>query len=269
METILRIDASARQNRSLSRNLSTLFQHEWQARRPDAHFITRDLGTSPPPFVSEEWIAAAFTSPAERTPAQHETLRPSDNMIDELGQAQLIVIATPMYNYGMPAALKAWFDQVIRINRTFSFDLERGDWPLAPILGGKTLVVLTARGEFGYAAGELRAHMNHLETHIRTCAHYLGVEEDHVIAVDYQEFGGERHQRSIDEARAAVHELVAKLSARQCPGPCPDEQVSTVGMEPTATYHSEEDATYRGLPSEEPDENGVGVVAQTSSPESA
>ncbi len=49
-----------------------------------------------------------------------------------------------MYNYGMPAALKAWFDQIIRINKTFTFDLARGDFPLEPIMSGKTLVLLTS-----------------------------------------------------------------------------------------------------------------------------
>ena len=53
----------------------------------------------------------------------------------------------------MPAALKAWFDQVVRIDKTFTFDLTRGDAPLEPILVGKTLILLTSWGEFGFAAG--------------------------------------------------------------------------------------------------------------------
>jgi len=62
----------------------------------------------------------------------------SDILIGELVQSEIIVITTPMYNYGMPASLKAWFDQVIRINKTFSFDLARGDKPIEPIQNGKT-----------------------------------------------------------------------------------------------------------------------------------
>ena len=58
-----------------------------------------------------------------------------------------------MHNYGMPSALKSWFDKVIRIEKTFTFDLARGDFPLEPIMGGKTLVVLSSRGEFGFGPG--------------------------------------------------------------------------------------------------------------------
>ena len=138
-----------------------------------------------------------------------------ENEINYFDSAEIIVLGTPMYNYGMPAALKAWFDNVIRIDKTFSFDLKRGDYPLEPIMAGKTLVILSSRGEFGFGPGGVREDMNHLETHIRTCARYLGVEQSHLIAIDYQEFGDERHERSIEEAYAAVPQLVELLQSTE------------------------------------------------------
>lgn len=81
---------------------------------------------------------------------QQRALALSDELVDELERAEVLVLGTPMYNYGMPTALKGWVDHVIRINRTFSFDLARGDFPLRPILSGKTLVLLTSSGEFGF-----------------------------------------------------------------------------------------------------------------------
>jgi len=212
MTTILQIEASARGERSLSRGLSRRFRELWMEYEPAARFLSRDVGRQPPPLVSEAWIAAAFTPPAERSPEQEAILAPSDKLIAEVEAADLIAIATPMYNYGMPAALKAWFDQAIRIGKTFSFDLARGDWPLEPMLGGKTLVVLSARGEFGFEAGGARAAMNHLEPHIATCAHYLGASERHFISIDYQEFGDRRHERSVANAHRAIDELVARLA---------------------------------------------------------
>lgn len=212
MTTILQIEASARDSHSLSRALSRRFEKEWRTREPEARFIRRDVGRHPPPLVTEEWIAAAFTPPEKRTVRQKETLHPSDELLGELEIADVIVIATPMYNYGMPAALKAWFDQVIRVGRTFSFDLARGDWPLEPTFGGKTLVVLSSRGEFGFEPGGVRAHMNHLDRHIETCAHYLGAQSKHFIAIDYQEFGDERHRQSIATAEEAVCVLARRLS---------------------------------------------------------
>lgn len=121
----------------------------------------------------------------------------SDELISELEAADVVVIGTPMYNYGLPAMLKAWIDQVIRIGRKFSFDLTRGDWPLAPMLFGKSLVLLTSCGEFGFAPGGIRAEWNHHDSHLRTLSSYLGATYVHHIAIEYQEFGDERHARSV------------------------------------------------------------------------
>lgn len=213
MTTLLHIDASARGSRSLSRRLSDHFVATWLSRRPSDTVIHRDVGRDPPPITTELWIGAAFTAEDERTDEQREALEPSDELIAELEQADVIVMGTPMYNYGMPAVLKAWFDNVIRVGKTFSFDLERGDFPLEPIMSGKTLVILSSRGEFGFEPGGVREDMNHLETHIRTCAHYLGVEQSHLITIDHQEFGDERHRQSTEAAYAEVPRLVERLQS--------------------------------------------------------
>lgn len=214
--TILHLDASARTARSLSRRLSQLFVDTWRAHRPDDRVIRRDLAADPPPHVTEGWIAAAFTPADQRDEPMRQTLAWSDAAIAELEAADLIVMGTPMYNYGMPSALKAWFDQVIRVGRTFSFDLGRGDWPIAPTLAGKRLVVLSARGEFGFVPGGVRARLNQLDPHLATCAPFIGVAGDaiHTIAVEYQEFGDERHARSLAEAEAKAGALAAALA---CP----------------------------------------------------
>lgn len=116
-----------------------------------------------------------------------------------------------MYNYGMPAALKAWFDQVIRINRTFSFDLKRGDFPLRPIFSGKKLVLVYSCGEFGFGDEGIRAGMNHLGPHIKTLSHYLGVEQFYEVRSEFQEFADERHRVSIEAASASLRELAQKI----------------------------------------------------------
>lgn len=219
MTTILQIEASARVERSLSRDLARTFRTTWHQVEPEAGFIARDVGQQPPPYVSASWIEAAFTAPARRSAQQSEALAASDTLIDELEQADIVVIATPMYNYGMPAALKAWFDQVIRVDKTFSFDLERGDWPLRPTLEGKTLVGLSAHGEFGFEPGGPRSEMNHLQPHLATCAHYLGASDYHFVAIEYQEFGDSRHRASVTQAHQQVRELVARLVDERCAVP--------------------------------------------------
>jgi FMN-dependent NADH-azoreductase len=212
--TLLHIDASARGARSLTRRLSRLFVDRWTARRPEDRVIRRDLAEDPPPLMTEAWIAAAFTSVAERDAAMRAALAWSDAAINELAAADLIVLGAPMYNYGMPASLKAWIDQIVRVGRTFSFDLARGDHPIAPILSGKRMVVLSSRGEFGFAPGGLNAERNHLDPHVRTVAPYLGVAARDIrqIAIEHQEFHDERHRRSVAEAEAAGGALADELA---------------------------------------------------------
>ncbi len=210
MSHLLKIDASARQGRSLTRQLTDAFVAQWLYQEQDAVITRRDVGALPPPAVTEDWIAAAFAG-TSRNSEQHDLLALSDELIDEVEAADLILIGAPMYNYGMPAALKAWFDQIIRIDRTFSFDLARGDKPLEPLLSNKQVVVLASWGEFGFEACGQNAEHNHLVPHIRTCSRYLGAESFDFLAIEYQEFGDDRHQASKREAFNAIPALVKRL----------------------------------------------------------
>lgn len=212
-KTLLHVDSSARLERSHSRRLGKFFTDAWRSACPQDQIIHRDIGLNPPPAMTQDWIAAAFTSPEKRTMEMRQTLAYSDALIDEIEAADVIVLGAPMYNYNMPASLKAWFDQIARIGRTFSFDLERGDFPIEPILRGKQLVVLSSRGEFGFVGG-VRAHMNALDIGIAACAHYLGATAADVItiAAEYDEFGGERRAQSIAQAEAAILRVVHELS---------------------------------------------------------
>ncbi|WP_211212244.1 FMN-dependent NADH-azoreductase [Kiloniella laminariae] len=136
MKTLLQIDASVRKTdnpvhkyNSISKSIAQSFIRSWMDRGIDTNIIQRDVGVNPPDFITNDWIAAVFTAEEVRTEEQKSLLALSDSLIDELVQADIIVISSPMYNYGMPAALKAWFDQIIRINKTFTFDLARGITP--------------------------------------------------------------------------------------------------------------------------------------------
>lgn len=208
---LLVINGSARSSRSLSRMLTQRFLDSWHSAGLTGEITQRDVGKNPPPFISEEWIASAFTPEAERSKQDHRILEYSDQAIAELSQADVIVIATPMYNYGLPAAVKAWFDQVIRVGRTFSFDLARGDTPLEPILSGKRLVTLSASGEFGFDPGGVRASMNHLHPHIQTMSKYLGVSQSWNVSIEYQEFGDKRFEKSKHEAIEKIEPVVREL----------------------------------------------------------
>ena len=215
MRTLLRIDASAQlPDRSITRRLTTLFFDRYLSLDPAARVLTRDVGRDPIPAIDHRWIHAAFTPPTEREAWMDERLALSDTLIDEIVSADLLVMGVPMYNYGLPASLKGWIDQVARIGRTFSFDLDRGDVPIEPILEGKRLVVLSSHGEFGFSPGGMRAHLNALHPALAACAHYFGVAAGAIdtVSVEYQEFKDHRHAASLADAEAATVALADRLA---------------------------------------------------------
>ena len=214
MTGILHIDSSARITRSISRALAKEFMAQWSAKYPGDQFIYRDIGSEPPKFVSEDWIAAVFKPEDKRTNEQKSLLALSDKLIEELTKADIILISTPMYNYGMPASLKAWVDQVVRINKTFTFDLNRGDFPLEPTMSGKVLVLLTSSGEFGFDIGGVREKMNHLGPHFHAIKKYLGVDKQYEIRIEYQEFGDERHEQSKENAYLMIPKVIKQIAEK-------------------------------------------------------
>ena len=219
MTTLLHVDASVRavkndnpDHDSISKNIAKQFINSFAQHQAIDEYYYRDVGVNPPPFITQDWIGAVFTPDDKKTAEQQQLLALSDTLIAEIAAADIIVISSPMYNYGMPAQLKAWFDQVVRINKTFDFDLARGDFPLQPLLGGKTLVVITSSGEFGFEQGGIREHMSHLVPHLRTLSKYLGVSTIHEIASEYQEFADIRHQQSLSNAYSQATELALQLT---------------------------------------------------------
>ena len=219
MRNLLHIDTSARRTdnaikeyNSISKTLAAYFMDKWTTSNTEDKVIHRDIGANPPPYIDQDWIAAVFTPENARTDAQKSLLSLSDTLIDEVAQADIIVISAPMYNYGMPAVLKAWFDQVVRIGKTFTFDLARGDFPLEPIMSGKTLILISSCGEFGFEIGGIREKMNHLGPHVETASSYLGIEEFYEIRSEYQEFADERHEKSLKQAYHDMDELLLKLT---------------------------------------------------------
>jgi FMN-dependent NADH-azoreductase len=219
MSTLLHVDSSVRaannpnpDHDSISKNIARRFIDTWKQNRSEDEYIYRDVGVNPPAFITQDWIGAVFTPEEKITPAQQETLALSDKLIAEVAVADVILISSPMYNYGMPAQLKAWFDQIVRINKTFDFDLSRGDFPLQPLLSGKTLIIVTSTGEFGFEKGGIREDSGHLTPHLRTLSKYLGVDTIYEITSEYQEFGDERHHISLANAKDQAESLASELS---------------------------------------------------------
>jgi FMN-dependent NADH-azoreductase len=218
---LLIIDASARlgisgihPHGSHTRRLTRHLVDRWRAVRPEDQVISRDLSREPPPPVAAEWINAAFTPPERRDAGMSAHLAESDRLVDELKRADLVVMGVPMYNFGIPATLKAWIDNVVRVGATFGFDRERAEDPYWPMLSaGKRLVILSSRGDAGYDPGGRLESMNLVERSITLPMSYIGLTETYCIAIEYDEFADDRLSTSIAKAEGAVDTLVQKLVA--------------------------------------------------------
>ncbi len=168
--TLLHIDASPRGARSKSRQLGAEFVATWRSAHPDASVITRDVGVSPPPFVSEAWVEGAFAPADGQSPAARAAIAVSNTYVDEVLAADQIVITTPIYNLSLPAALKAWIDQVVRSGRTFRVG-PQGYEGLAR--GKKALIVVTSGSDFR-PEGPSGAY-NFLEPYLRAVLGFIGI----------------------------------------------------------------------------------------------
>jgi FMN-dependent NADH-azoreductase len=220
MLRLLHVDSSARPGRSgeqphgsHTRRLSARFVRRWQALRPQDAVTYRDVGACPPKAVTGGWVHAAFTPPAQRAPWMQAALAESDTLVDELIDADLVVIGVPMYNFGMPSTLKAWIDNIVRVGRTFGFDRARAGEPYWPLLADqrKRAVLLGSRGDYGYGPGERLDANNHVEAGVMTPLRYIGIETFDCVAIEYDEFADERLHASIADAEVAVDALVERL----------------------------------------------------------
>jgi FMN-dependent NADH-azoreductase len=179
MIRILHIDSSPRGERSRSRRLSSRFVQDLLRENPGATVVHRDLGRTVVPLIDETWIAAVYTAPDQRTPEMEERLRVSDELIDELLAADVLVLALPMYNFGIPANLKAWIDQVVRSGRTFRYPGPEG---LAA--GRKAYIIMSSAGE--YHEGSPTAHMDHAIPQLKTILEFIGITDITVVPASLQ-----------------------------------------------------------------------------------
>jgi len=185
--------------RSHTRRLTGEFIARWRQRHPRDRVTYRDLGAEPPPPVTQDWIAAAFCAPDSRTPAMRSALEPSDRLIDELLAVDVLVLGVPMYNFGIPATLKAY----------------------KPLAVGKRAIVIVASGDGGYEPGGALAPLNQVEPYLRTVLGFIGIRDVDFVYVGNDEFGGERLARSLEQARGELAGHASLTSSAYGPQPAP------------------------------------------------
>ena len=183
------------------------FVEAWKQNHPQDTVTYRDVGRNPLPHVDEPWIAAVYTPDDQRTPELREAIRASDQLIDELIAADILVVGSPMYNFSVPSTFKAYLDQIVRVGRTFAFDPEDAEQPYKPLLHNKKMFVITARGGSGFSPGEPYEFMNYQDPYLRVAFGFIGITDITFVHVENDEHGGISLATSITKARAQIQTL--------------------------------------------------------------
>jgi FMN-dependent NADH-azoreductase len=210
MARLLHIDSSPRGERSHSRRLTREFVEAWKQTHPADVVTYRDVGRNPVPHVDEAWIAAAYTTPGQRTPQLQEAICISDQLVDEFLAADLYIIGIPMYNFSVPSTFKAYIDQIVRAGRTFLFEPEDSASLYKPLVLGKKMFIITARGDAGFGPGERNEKLNYQDPYLRTVFGFIGITDITFVHVENDEFGGTSLAQSIAAAQTQVAQLVGK-----------------------------------------------------------
>ncbi len=191
MSKVLIINASARNERSISRFMTNVFVEGWEEIYPNDSFAYREVGQENIPHVTEKWIAGAFKPSELRTAEDIEALKLSDQLIVELKDADVIVVGTPMYNWSVPSALKAYIDQVLRVNETVLISKDNPQNPYKGLLKDKQVYLLMVRGNHGYEPGEFYEHMDFQTNYLKTVFRIMGIEDIEHVALNGAELGEE------------------------------------------------------------------------------
>lgn len=194
---ILIVTSSAQGEASVSTKLALSFAEQVQSANPGAHITLRDVGRNVIPHLTEETVAGIRAEPA--TDAELATRALSDELLEELRAADTVVIASPMYNFGVSSTLKTWFDHVLRARVSFYYD-ESGPHGL---LGGRKVIVIESRAGL-YEAGN---PMDSQEPHLRGMLGFMGLDDVTFVRAEKLAFGPDAAAASIAEAEAQLADL--------------------------------------------------------------
>jgi FMN-dependent NADH-azoreductase len=201
MTTLLQINASINHDSGLSSRLANQFVAAFQARHPEANIVVRNVAAAEAvPHLNAERFGAFITQPENRSAAQHAVVAYSDSLIDELRRADVIVLGLPMYNFGVPSQLKAYFDHVARAGVTFKYT-EKG--PVG-LLTGKKVYVFAARGGL-YAGTPLDTQTSYVRDFLR----FLGITDVEFVYAEGLAISAQSKEAGLAKAAAEIARLAA------------------------------------------------------------
>lgn len=174
----------------------------------NAAFTVRDLANSPVPHFDAHAAVGLRSEP--QNDRQRAARALSDALVGELAAADTILIGAPMYNFGLPTTLKAWFDYVLRAGVTFRYT-ETG--AAEGLVQGKRAIVVLSRG--GIYSGGPAALMDSQEPHIRTLLAFIGITDVDFIRAEGLALGPDHRERGLAQARSRLLEALRIIEAEK------------------------------------------------------
>jgi FMN-dependent NADH-azoreductase len=203
MNQILLVTTSPRGSDSYSNQVAHALVAKLRAEKPGARLVTRDFATAPLPHVGEDYIVGRMLPADQRNAGQAASVALSDELIAELFASDAIVIASPMYNFGVPSTLKAWIDHLARAGETFSYSAAGPEG----LVKGKKVYLIQARGGV-YSEGPMGG-FNFQDPYLKTVLGFLGMTDIELIAIEGIAFGPEAAEKAINGALGEVAALAA------------------------------------------------------------
>ncbi len=203
--------SSPRGDESYSHRIANHVVDEIRVDHPGAEVVVRDLVNDPLPHVAEPFVSGRGLPPDQRNAAQASALGLSDVLVDEVDAADIIVLAVPMYNFGVPSALKAWIDHIVRPGRTFSYS-KHG--PVGLVVGKKAIVVV-ARG--GVYSQDPMMSSEFQESYLRSVLAFIGIVDVDIVRVEGVAMSEDALKSALARAKAHVRELVRGIVPARAP----------------------------------------------------
>jgi FMN-dependent NADH-azoreductase len=204
MPTLLAIEVSPRQEFSTSRKLTSLFIDQWKAAHTGAAVLVRDLMRTPPPLIDLAWIGGAFTPRDQHSPECAAAIKVSDDLVAELTAADHVVIGTPMFNFSIPAVLKAYIDQIVRVGVTVSPN------NVGLLTGKKATIILASGGDF--SPGSPVEKYNQASGYLRQVLAWIGIKDVEIIPAGRARAGA-TGESAVEQFGAAVSSAAAGMPA--------------------------------------------------------
>lgn len=207
MNNILLVLGSPRGRASYSNQIARRIVDDLKSRHPAASVVVRDLSRAPAPAVTEAFADGRALAEDRRSSAEAQAIARSDALVGELLAADVVVLATPMHNFGISASMKGWVDQIVRPGVTFSYSAKGPEG----LVRDKKAILVLARGGI-YSDGPMKA-FDFQEPYLRAVLSFIGFRDIDVVRIEGIALGEEALRNAVTSAKSRADELVRILSS--------------------------------------------------------